>query len=349
MTQDGSKHAFQVYGMDTSPKAVVIDVSNSTSSLDQKANHTTLPEVSGSNKKTPSKGDNSDGTHKSDNEDATTFDDIDFSLFKKRKKAAKKIPSTSDTYEIKKSFWQMQEDSMHDRIDPIRIMEDTTTTFTGIKASKEYEELEKNHNTSSFSEVHDNFSTDLSYGTTVMIKIQSLTNISSFTPQNLLCHILVNHIKKASTQVKSNQGANVNFNEHFYIDFSLKPSELQIAICKPAEVGIDEHIISAGTIKLPDADRKPEEISLEIDPTGVLTIEIEVLPLECTFPRYNSNTSLLGKAYSAPLTNLVNSSEAEIPEILYKCVLAVEEFWLKENGLYTVRSSEERIMEAKAY
>ena len=287
MTQDVNKHASQEYGMDVSPTAVVIDVTKNTThrDLDQKANHITSPEKSDSNEQTFSTGSDSDDTDNSyDNED-----DTDFSLFrkfKKRRKAKKKMPATSDTYEVKKSFWQMQEESiaMQDKVDPIRDMEDTSTTFTGKKANefsdmktKESEGIDSH--TISTSPDHNESSTD---GVTVMIKINHLSDISSFTPQNLFCCVLVDNAKKAYTNVKTVQGTTVDFNEHFYIDLLSGSSELQIVICKPAEEGIGaaEHVLSTGTVKLPGINRKPEEFSLETGSTGILTVDIQVLPLE---------------------------------------------------------------------
>ena len=184
---------------------------------------------------------------------------------------------TSSTYEVEKSFWQKQEDAidMHNRIDPIRDMQDTTTTFIGIKANEFNKETEKINNQTSFTDHYDS-----SYGTTVKIKVKHLSNICSFTPQDLFCCILVNNVKKAFTHVRSIQGGTVEFNEDLNIDLLSEISELQIAICKPAEAGADDYIISVGTVKLPDVNRKPEESTLSIDPTGVLTVEVQVLPLE---------------------------------------------------------------------
>ena len=290
MTQDvNNKHASQEYEMDVSPTAVVIDVSKNTTHPDQKANYITLPEKSDGDEQGSDSDDNEysdDAEYSDDNED-----DTDFSIlrkFKKWRKAKKKIPATSDTYEVKKSFWQMQEESiaMQDKIDPIRDMEDTSTTFTGKKANEfldiKTKELEgvDNH-TSSTSPDHNKSSTD-PQEVTVMIKVKHLSDISSFTPQNLYCCILVDSDKKASTNVKAIQGTTADFNEYFYIDLLSASSELQIMICKPAEVdtGAVEHILSTGTVKLPGINRKPEEISLAIGSTGILTMDIQVLPLE---------------------------------------------------------------------
>lgn len=278
MTQDGNKHAPQI---SVSPTAVVVDLNKSTTS-DQKTDHEVSLEMSNSNEQDSSDDGDSDDVEKSDDDN----DDTDFSLFRKfkrRKKAKKKIPETSDTYEIKKSFWQMQEDSisMHDKIDPIRDMQDTSTTFTGKKANEfntKVEELERlNNHTSSTSADHNDSS---SYGSTVKIKVKSLSNISSFTPQNLFCCILVDGVRKAVTNVKSIQGTTVDFNEELNIDFLSGASELQIAICKSSEVGGDEHIICDKTVELPGVNKMPEEFSIEIDPMGVLTMDIQVLPLE---------------------------------------------------------------------
>lgn len=273
MTQDGNQLPSEVYEMDVSPTAVAND-------LVKKGDDIPLP-AAAANDDDDDEQSLSEGSN-SDDDDSVNRDDTDFSLFKWRRKKRKKKKtaiSTSDTYEVKKSFWQMQEESIaiHDRIDPIRDMDYITTTFTG-KIAPDSDICNKE--SSCVPAVHEDTSADPSYGITVMIKVKSLSDISSFTPQNLFCCISANHIKKASTKVKGIQGTTVDFNELFYIDFLLIPSELQIAIYKPADVGdTDEHVISQATIKLPGVDREPEEISVEIDPTGVLTMEIQVLKL----------------------------------------------------------------------
>ena len=52
--------------------------------------------------------------------------------------------------------------------------------------------------------------------------------------------------------MKRIQGITVDLNEDLDINFLPEqlPSELAIAICKPAEEGTDEHVISTETIKL---------------------------------------------------------------------------------------------------
>ena len=273
MTQDGNKN-------------VVADLNESTTRPDQNApDHMTSLEMSDDDEQTSSEGEDSDNVANSDDDGNCT----DFSLFRKfrrRKKAKKKIPEpSSDMYEVKKSLWQMQEDSIpiHDKIDPIRDMQDSGTTFSGKKfneINKKTEESEKgNTHTSSTSANHHDFS---SYGTTVKIKVKCLSNISSFTPSDLFCCVLVGHVKKASTNVKRIQGITMDFDEDLNINFLPEqlPSELAIAICKPAEEGADEHIISTETIKLPDVSRQPEECSLTMGATGDLTTEIQVLTLQ---------------------------------------------------------------------
>ena len=283
MTQDGNKSVSQVNKMDAPPTAAVTELKESTTGPDQKAaDHMTSPEMSDDDEQTSSDGEDSDDADNS-NDDG---DHTDFSLFRKfkrRKKAKKKIPEpSSDMYEVKKSLWQMQEDSIpiHNKIDPIRDMQDSSTTFSGKKLNKKKEELEKGntHASSTSADHHDSSS----YGTTIKIKVKHLSNISSFTPLNLFCCILVGHVKKASTNVKRIQGITVDFNEDLDINFlpGQLPSELAIAICKPAEEGTDEHVISTETIKLPDVSRKPVEFSLTMGATGDLTTEIQVLPLE---------------------------------------------------------------------
>ena len=283
MTQDVNKHTSQMYGMDISPTAVDIDFAKNITHLNQNASHTASPEKNDIDEQSFSTGSDSDDTDNSDD------DETDFSLFrmfKKRRKAKKKVPVISDTYEVKKSLWQMQEESiaMQDKIDPIRDMEDTNTTFTGKKAdetsdmkTKESEGIDSHkistspdHNEPSADEV------------TVIIKVKHLSDISSFTPQNLFCCILVDDVKKATTNVKTIQGTDLDFNEQFYIDLLPGTSELQIKICKPAEEdrGAVEHVLSTGTVKLPGINRRPEELSLETGSTGILTIDIQVLPLE---------------------------------------------------------------------
>ena len=276
---DVNKDASQVHEMDVSSTAVIDDVSEST------ANDTALPE--NSNEQVVSDSASGSGDTDMDN---GKYDETDFPLFhrfKKRKmKRLKKISQTNDTYEVKKSFWQMQEESipLEDKIDPIRGMEDTNTTFTGKEASemKTYIKVseEVDSRTSSTSPDHNKSPTD-PLEVTIMIKVKELLDISSFTPQDLFCCIFVDDVKKASTNVKAVQGSHVHFNEQFFIDIS-GSSELRIMICKPAEVAIGavEHILSARTIKLPGVKRKPEEYLLEIISIGVLTIDIQVLPLE---------------------------------------------------------------------
>ena len=275
MTQDVNKDTSQVYGMDISPTAVVIDVAKNTTNLDQTA--------------TPEKTDVNEQTSDSDDSDHSGDDETDFSLFrifKKRRKAKKKMPATSDTYEVKKSFWQMQEEAIatQDKIDPIRDMEDTSTTFTGKKVNeisdmktKESEGIDSH--TISTSPDYNEPSID---EVTVMIKVKHLSDISSFTPQNLFCCILVDKVKKASTNVKTIQGTAVDFNEQFYIDLLSGTSELQIQICKPAEAdtGAVEHVLSTETVRLPGINRRPEELSLETGSTGILTMDIQVQPFE---------------------------------------------------------------------
>ena len=284
MTQDVNKDdAPQVHEMDILSTAIINDVSESTA-------NDTLPEKN--NKQVVSTSDSASGSGDTDTDsgDDNEYDQTDFALFrrikKRKKKRTKKISPTNDTYEVKKSFWQTQEESiaMEDKIDPIRDMEDTDTTFTGEKVLeirtniKISEEIDSHG--SQTSPDHNKSSTD-PQEVTVMIKVKHLSDISSFAPQDLFCCIFVDDVKKASTTVKAVQGTNVYFNEQFFIDLP-GSSELRIKICKPAEIAIGavEHILSARAIKLPNVTRKPEEYSLEITSLGVLTMDIQVLPLE---------------------------------------------------------------------
>lgn len=271
MTEDDNKNDTQ--GIDVSPTAVV-DLSKTNSSLDQ-ANKNDNKEQTFSEDEDDS--DNEDTSNHGEGEEETDFSLL--GIFKKKKKARrKKAPATNNNnYEVRKSFWQIQEESiaMEDRIDPIRDMEFTSTTFTGEKADESSNKKTNNDNcTRSISADHN----DSLYGVTVMIKINCLLNVSSFTPQNLFCSILKDNVKKASTTIKSVQDTTVEFNEHFYIDFISRPSELQLAICKPAEGGTEEYTISIGTVKLPEINREPEDFSLDISPTGILKIEIQIIP-----------------------------------------------------------------------
>ena len=280
MAQDGNEHGSQANKMDTSPTGIVTDLNKSTTGPNKKADHMTSPEIrddDDDDDETSSEGEDSDNVDIGD-------DCTDFSLFHKDK-AKKKIPApSSDVYKVKKSLWQIQEESIptHDKTDPIRDMPDTSTSFTGekiIEVNQKTEETEKSHTHTSSTSTDQH---DSPYGMTVKVKVKRLSNISSFSPQNLFCCILVDHVKKASTNVKSIQGTTVDFNEDLNINFLPEqlPSELVIAICKPAEEGTDEHVISTEIIKLPNVNRIPDEFLLTLGGIGDLTTEIQVLPLE---------------------------------------------------------------------
>ena len=277
MAQDGNIHGSQANKMDISPTGIVTDLNKSTTGPNKKADHMTSPEIRDDDDETSSEGEDSDNVDIGD-------DCTDFSLFHKDK-AKKKIPApSSDVYKVKKSLWKKQDESIptHNKIDPIRDMQDTSTSFTGEKineVNQKTEETEKSHTHTSSTSTDQH---DSPYGTTVKVKVKRLSNISSFSPQNLFCCILVDHVKKASTNVKSIQGTTVDFNEDLNINFLPEqlPPELVIAICKPAEEGTDEHVISTEIIKLPDVNRIPDEFLLTLGGIGDLTTEIQVLPLE---------------------------------------------------------------------
>ncbi|XP_065905717.1 rho GTPase-activating protein syd-1-like [Dysidea avara] len=335
-----SEDILQMTGLDASPKAVIVnlDTSNPELDRDQEDSNTAedkseMHDASGGIEQFTSTSDQS--MDESGKEAA--IDEVDFSLFKKSKK--KVSSNTDDTYSVEKSLWQKQEESMS-HIDPIRDMEDTTTTFIG-KAADESSPPKITDSSSSVTVTQDDPTENVSCGTTVMIKIKTLLDISSFAPSSLFCSVLIDHRKKASTKAKSTSST-IDFDEIFYLDLHLVPTELEIALCEP---GMDERIIGSGFAKPPPGcQTSPTQFNLEIASIGVLTLDIQLLSLEDTFPRYNRTIQLTGKAYNAPFEALDNS---EIPEILQKCVEAIEKHGLKEDGLYFKRVSEERILEAK--
>ena len=328
-------------GLDASPKAVIVNLDTSNPELDREQEDSTIAEdkselhdVSGDIEQFTSMSDQSRG----ESGRKAAIDEVDFSLFKKSKK--KLSSSSDDTYYVEKSQWQKQEESMS-CIDPIRDMEDTTTTFTG-KATDESKVPFKQDSSSSLTckVTQDDPTESLFCGTTVMLKVKTLLDISSFAPSSLFCMVSVDHRKKASTKVKPTFST-VDFDEVFYLDLHLLQTELEIAVC---EAGTDERIIGTGIVGLSSSRNSPTQLNLEIASVGVLALEIELLTLEDTFPRYNSSIQLTGKAYNVPVEISDNS---KIPEILQKCVEAIEEHGLREDGLYYKRVSEERILEAK--
>ena len=335
-----SENILQTSGLDALPRAVVVNLDTSNPELDRDQegsdiveDKSELHDASGGVEQFTSTSDQS-------TEESPAVDEVDFSLLKKSKK---KVPSnTDDTYSVDKSLWQKQEESMS-HIDPIRDMEDTTTTFTGKTAdeSSPPKLTFKQDSSNSVTVTQDDPSESVSCGTTMMIKVKTLLDVSSFAPSSLFCSVLIDHRRIASTNVKPTSST-VEFDEIFYLDLHLVPTELEIAVCEP---GMDERILGCGIAKPPPGFQdSPTQLNLEIVSVGVLTLEIQLLSLEDTFPRYNRTIQLTGKAYSVPFEA---SDGSEIPEILQKCVEAIEKHGLKEDGLYFKRVSEERILEAK--
>jgi len=331
-----SENILQESGLDASPKAVIVNLDTSNPELDRdqedSEDKSELHDASGGIASTSDQNMDESGKE-------AAIDEVDFSLFKKPKK---KVPSNADDkYFVEKSLWQKQEESMS-CIDPIRDMEDTTTTFgKAVDESSPPKMTFKQDSSSSVTVTQDDPSESVSCGTTMMIKINTLQEISSFAPSSLFCSVLIDHRRKASTKIKSTSST-VDFDEIFYLDLHLEPTELEIAVCEP---GMDERIIGCGIAKPPEGYQdSPTQLNLEIVSVGILTLQIQLLSLEDTFPRYNRTIQLAGKAYNVPFETL---NDSEIPEILQKCVEAIEKHGLKEEGLYFKRVSEERILDAK--
>jgi len=337
---DKSENISQTSGLDASPRAVIVNLDTSNPELDRDQEDSNIVEDKSELHDASGGVEQFTSTSDQNMEEISAVDEVDFSLFKKSKK---KVPSnTDDTYSVEKSLWQKQEESMS-HIDPIRDMEDTTTTFIG-KAADESSSPKltfKQDSSSSVTVTQDDPSESVSCGTTIMIKVKTLLDVSSFAPNSLFCSVLIDHRRIASTNVKPTSST-VEFDEIFYLDLHLVPTELEIVVCEP---GMDERILGCGIAKLPPGlQDSPTQLNLEIVSVGVLTLEIQLLSLEDTFPRYNKTIQLTGKAYNVPFEA---SDDSEIPKILQKCVQVIEKHGLKEDGLYFKRVSEDRILEAK--